>query len=345
MQNYCIASDRDSRRCCALIAITLTSTPSPMSKLHHLLSSLPFFNLKCGNDELTCDFHWKHVLKQFRNTLLWMLKGMTLNGIPISMSTLKFHLVACGMPESTADALLAPNDKQDVILMIKLLHSISLLPPASSTDSPMIQATRRVLHLLGRIYHHLLSAYLDVELSLHDQLVHLSAVAHLILAMYHKDKGDFIPVQTFFDVMSMIKNVHFCVAKTQIDNPEGSFWIILLGTDGLEKVFGKVHTMVGNDTNADQLQLANHIDGTVQCVKILELHPEWGGQARHLNLQRLPSDLSSSDISSKYDHINPRSWKGDIKVSNVVLLGSWSSGCQLAEAELAEVKYPSPLMT
>ncbi|KAF8875597.1 hypothetical protein CPB84DRAFT_1752637 [Gymnopilus junonius] len=330
---YCITSDGDSRRCRALIAITLTSTPSPMSKLHHLLSSLPFFNLKCSNDELTCDFDWKHVLKRFHNTLLRMLKGMTLNGIPI---------IACGMPESTADALLAPNDKQDVVLMIKLLHSISLLPPASSTDSPMIQATRRVLHLLGRIYHHLLSAYLDVELSLHDQLVHLSAAAHLILAMYHKDKGDFIPVQTFFDVMSMIKNVHFCVAKTQIDDPEGSFWIILLRTDGLEKVFGKVRTMVGNDTNADQLQLANCIDSAVQCVKILELHPEWGGQARRLNLQRLPSDLSSSDISSKYDHINPRSWKGDVKVSNVVLLGSWSSGCRLAEAELAEVKYPSP---
>ncbi|KAF8874718.1 hypothetical protein CPB84DRAFT_1829332 [Gymnopilus junonius] len=301
---YCIASDGDSRRRRALIAITLTSTPSPMSKLHHLLSSLPFFNLKCGNDELTCDFDWKHVLKRFRNTLLWTLKGMTLNGIPI---------IACGMPESTADALLAPNDKQDVVLMIKLLHSISLLPPASSTDSPMIQATRRVLRLLGRIYHHLLSAYLDVELSLHDQLVHLSAAAHLILAMYHKDKGDFIPVQTFFDVMSMIKNV-----------------------------FGKVRTMVGNDTNADQLQLANRIDGAVQCVKILELHPEWGGQARRLNLRHLPSDLSSSDISSKYDHINPRSWKGDVKVSNVVLLGSWSSGCRLAEAELAEAKYPSP---
>ncbi|KAF8880087.1 hypothetical protein CPB84DRAFT_282601 [Gymnopilus junonius] len=160
--------------------------------------------------------------------------------------------------------------------------------------------------------------------------------------MYHKDKGDFIPVQTFFDVMSMIKNVHFCVAKTQIDDAEGSFWIILLGTDGLEKVFGKVRTMVGNDTNADQLQLANRIDGAVQCVKILELHPEWGGQARRLNLRHLPSDLSSSDISSKYDHINPRSWKGDVKVSNVVLLGSWSSGCRLAEAELAEAKYPSP---
>ena len=181
---------------------------------------------------------------------------------------------------------------------------------------------------------------MNVQLSLHEQLVHLSAAAHLILAIYHVDKGDFIPVQTFFDVMSMIKNVYFCVAKTQVDDPTGSFWIILLGTDGLEKVFGKVRTMVGNDTNADQLQLTNRIDGAVQCVKILEIHPEWGGQSRRLNAKPLPSD--TMDISSKYDHLNPKSWKGNVQVRNVVLGGSWSAGFRIAETELADAQFPSP---
>ena len=37
--------------------------------------------------------------------------------------------------------------------------------------------------------------------------------------------------------MCMIKNAYFCVAKVQCDNPEGFFYLILLGTDGLEKVF------------------------------------------------------------------------------------------------------------
>ena len=120
---------------------------------------------------------------------------------------------------------------------------------------------------------------MDIQLSLHEQLVHLSAAAHLILAMYHTDKGKFIPVQTFFDVMSMIKNVYFCIAKIQVDDLTRSLWIISLGSDGLEKVFGKVCSMVGNNTNTDQLQLTNHIDGAVQCVKILEIHPEQGGQS------------------------------------------------------------------
>ena len=37
--------------------------------------------------------------------------------------------------------------------------------------------------------------------------------------------------------------------------------------------------MIGNDTNADQLQLSNHIDGAMQCVCILEQHPDWGGES------------------------------------------------------------------
>jgi hypothetical protein len=99
---------------------------------------------------------------------------------------------------------------------------------------------RAFLRLLGRLYSSLLNAYLDTSLSLHQQLVHLSCAAHLVLALYNRDKGDFIPVQSYFDLMSMIKNAYFCLAKAQVDNPNGKFFLILLGTDGLEKIFGKV---------------------------------------------------------------------------------------------------------
>ena len=298
---YCIASDRDSCHCHALCNITLISNLHPTTLA---LSSLLFFNTRCGANEITSDFDWKHIFKWFQNTLLF-LKGISINGIPLSISTIKFHLVACGMSASTADTLLSPNDKQDVILMIKLLNTISKLAPALDTDTPLTKSTCQALILLGWVYHHLLNAYMDVQLSLHEQLVHLSPAAHLILTMYHTNKGEFIPVQTFFDVMSMIKNVYFCIAKIQVDDLTRSLWIISLGSDGLEKVFRKVCSMVGNDTNTDQLQLTNRIDGAVQCVKIPEIHPEWGGQSWCLNIKPLPFD--ATDISNKYDHINLKS--------------------------------------
>jgi hypothetical protein len=181
---------------------------------------------------------------------------------------------------------------------------------------------------------------MDINLSLNEQLVHLSAAAHLVLAIYHSDKGEFIPVQTCFDLMSIIKNNYFCVPKTQLDNPAGDFFIILLGTDGLEKIFGKVWPMIGNDTNVDQLQLTNRIDGAVKCVNILEAHPEWGGQARRLSVKPLPKD--ATEISSKYDHINPRSWKGVANVVNVALDECWSSGRRSAEKSLKGADLTPP---
>lgn len=39
-----------------------------------------------------------------------------------------------------------------------------------------------------------------------------------------------------------------------------------------------------------------------------------------------PLQGDAMDLSSKYDHINPCSWKGDIRVDQVVLLGSWNEG-------------------
>ncbi|KAF9473610.1 hypothetical protein BDN70DRAFT_937308 [Pholiota conissans] len=321
---YCVCSDGD------LV---------PGDSIYTTLSSLPLFNLKCGDDFLTADFDWKHVLKRFRNTAIRQ-KGFSLHGRAFSTSVLREHLKSLPMTDLTIDALLSPNDKQDVVLMIKLLYSISQLSSAPPTASPLTRSTREMLRLLGHLYGNLLSAYMDVSLSLHEQLVKLSTAAHLILALYNLDKGNFIPVQSYFDVMCMIKNVYFCVAKAQRDDPEGRFYIILLGTDGLEKVFGKVRSMIGNDTNADVLQLANRIDGAVKCVNILERHPEWGGDARRLKVK--PLNKEELEITSKYDHLNPATFTGDLSVGSVVLLGSWNDGRRLAEEDLRSFGIAPP---
>jgi hypothetical protein len=149
---------------------------------------------------------------------------MTLDGVVLTAQLLKRHLLKQGLKdERGVNALLSPKDKQDVKLMYDLLSSIATLPPALDTDSPSEQQSRKILRLLGNLYSHLLEVYTNINLSLNQQLVHLSAAAHLILAFYTKEKGGSMPSQLFFDLMTMIKNVYFCVAKTQIDDPDGSF--------------------------------------------------------------------------------------------------------------------------
>jgi hypothetical protein len=84
------------------------------------LSSLQLFNILCGDNDLTSDPDWKHIL-QFRNTLLYLL-GIVIDGVVITTAILKMHLMINSMTESAADAILSPNDKQDVTLMI---HSVA----------------------------------------------------------------------------------------------------------------------------------------------------------------------------------------------------------------------------
>lgn len=113
----------------------------------------------------------------------------------------------------------------------------------------------------------------------------------------------------------MIKNVFFCVAKAQVDDPEGRFWLVLLGTDRLEELFGIVRTMVGNNVNVDVLQLGERITSATEVSTILALYPHWDTPPRRLKLPALTRD--SPVIHDHVDHLKPASWKGDIRVSSV----------------------------
>lgn len=338
---YCVATDGDSKRRRALMAITHISPLLPSSPIHVLLSPLRLFNTVCGYDDVTADFDYKHIGKRCRNTLTRQ-KGLQINNVSINSTIIRRHLVDAGMNPLTAEILLSPNDKQDVTLMYRLLFSISRLPDADQTASPSTRATRKTLQLLGAVYRLFLDPYTDTSLSLHEQLAKLSGAAHLFLALYALDKGRFAPSQLYFDLIQTVKNAYFCVAKTKVDNPTGEFWLILLGTDGLEKVFSKVRTMIGSDANADQLQLANRVDAAVQCVKILEQHPEWGGESRRLKVQVPKADRLDPGASNTIDHINPKSWRGDVAVASVVLQTAWQQGRQIAESSLERLGLTPP---
>ena len=68
--------------------------------------------------------------------------------------------------------------------------------------------------------------------------------------------------------------VHFLEAYTNIDLTL-HLQLILLGSDPLEALFGKVHTISCCDSDVNQLQLANRTDSAVICTNILVEHPEW----------------------------------------------------------------------
>jgi hypothetical protein len=170
-----------------------------------------------------------------------------------------------------------------------------------------------------------------------EQLEHLSAAIHLILALYvHGDaKSDFIPSTLFTDIGIMVKNVFFCVAKAKLDHPTEPFFIVLLGTDRLESLFGILRTMVGNDANLDVLQLALRVTATTEVSNILAKHPEWDKSPRRLRLPNVSKNMEN--ISNSADHTGPRAYLQPEKLypSGLTLATPWKRG-----RHLLEDKYP-----
>ena len=173
--------------------------------------------------------------------------------------------------------VLDPSDKQDVVLAYDLLKDLWTLPPADPASSTLTYInTREALRIYGDLSWHLMFPYICVELSLSEQLEHLSMAIHLILALYVLDdaRSDFIPNPLFIDISIMVKNAFFCVVKAKVDHPNEPFFLVLLGTDRLESLFWILCTMVGNDANLDILQLSLRITSTTEVSSILAKHLE-----------------------------------------------------------------------
>ncbi|KAJ6609514.1 hypothetical protein B0H10DRAFT_1813540, partial [Mycena sp. CBHHK59/15] len=329
---YCVSSDGDGRRRLATLMFTFTREVDRASELFRKVGDLPLFDYHCGEDDLTGNIDLKHLFKRFRNSLIRLL-GCIIDDVLLTGELIKQHLARDSRHSPQhIDKLLNPNDRQDVKLMYDLLSAIAVLPEAQDTDSPAFKNTRRTLCLLGAFYRHILEAYTNIQLSLHEQLVHLSASMHLMMAIYKKEAGLFVPSQTYFDFMTAGKNIFFCVAKTQIDDPNGKFWIIQPGSDPLEGEFGKVRTISGTDSNTDMAQLGDRLTAAVECDNILAEHPEWVRDPRRL---RLPvwQDVAG-DVAAKIVHISARSWIGDVSVCKVSNKTTWMAGRHIAEAEL-----------
>lgn len=341
LRTICLASDGESRRGEAFAILTFKRQLELTSPIYALLADLPLMNLEVGDDDLTADKDYKQVFKRIRNLLL-RVRGLRVHGIHFLVSVIQSHLLENGLSLSHVNSILKPDDKQDVKLTYDLLQEIWCLPllfPTSTTRSAGFQDTREALRTLGILFCNVLFPYICIDFSLSEQLISLSTAAHMLLAMAHEDKAGtmLMPTQLYVDLMIMIKNVYFCIAKAKIDNPTGRFDIILLGTDRLEELFGILRTMVGNDSSIDVHQLVLRLVGTTEVSGILAQHPEWDRSPRRLNL--LTVSREGIVVHKNVDHIKPASWEGDVMVTKVNLKTCWMLGRQEIRTS---VKYSVP---
>jgi hypothetical protein len=321
----CIASDGEAKRGKALVQLTFKHTLSASSPIYPWLSACTLMDLHVGDDEMTCDKDWKHVGAKCLHNALLCEKGILVYGTWITPTILRSHLLEAGHKSDHIRAVLNPNDKQDVMLAYNLLRDVWTLPEISSGPPGRIQA-RQALCIFGSMCYHILVPYICVDLSLGDQLKYLSYAAHLALVLYAHENTcrDFLPAALYIDLILMIKNVFFCIAKAKVDTPEEDFSIVLLSTDRLESLFGCLRTMVGNDANVDNFQLGTRLTGTMESANILALHPEWDKAPRRLHLPHVSQDMTT--IPDSADHISPRSWRASQSLCSVTPPTVWIQG-------------------
>jgi hypothetical protein len=329
-----IASDGEAKRGKALAQLTFKHKLNKESDVFDLLDPLEFMDLYVGDDDITADKDYKHIPKRLRN-LFVREKGLLVHGIYLTPGIIKAHFRDNGLSSSHIHAAFNPEDKQDVKISYNMLKDIWSLPPPLPEKPFGFTAARTSLQILGDFCFHLFFPYVCVDLSLSEQLEHLSAAAHLGMALFIDSAAGkaFLPTPLYIDIMIMIKNVFFCVAKAKVDDPDGSFWIILLGTDRLETLFGIMRTTVGNDANLDLLQLVLRLTGCTEIANILAKFPHWQKTPRRLKLPMVSRDLK--EVPDQADHINPRSWRGDVSNKHASLLTSWRCG-----RKIIEDKYP-----
>ncbi|PPQ92922.1 LOW QUALITY PROTEIN: hypothetical protein CVT25_006605 [Psilocybe cyanescens] len=331
-----LASNGETRWGSTFILLTFKHELSPSSTIYPILHPIRFLNLHVGNDDLTCNKDWKHVFKCFRNLLLRQ-RGVVINGIRITPDIIRDHFKSTGLSVDHIRSLFNPDDQQDVKLAFDLLKDVWSLPCQSNNRNPGVLTARVALWVLGKLLHHLVFPYLCVDLSLSEQIEHLSASAHLALALYILAGKDFIPTNLYIDIMIMIKNVIFTITKAKVDDPDSEFWIILLGTDHLEELFGTLRTMVGTDANLDILQLVSRLSGTTEVSNILAKYPKWDNAPQRLKLPAM-SRKSNEPIPDSADHIKPASWRGNLQVKDVSLQTSWNRGRYQVEQDCEFIK-------
>ncbi|KAE9389483.1 hypothetical protein BT96DRAFT_946828 [Gymnopus androsaceus JB14] len=294
-----LASDGEAKRGQALVELTFKRLLSSDSPLYPLLSPLKFMNLYVGDDNLTADKDWKHVtIKRLRNLIL-RDRGIMIDGFLITPSVARAHLSAAGHSSVHLQSVFEPEDKQDVTLAYSLLSAIWSLSKIPKKSTPAFIQGRASLQIFGKLCYHLIYPYICVDLSLTEQLNHLSAAAHLALALHvHNNLGrKFLPNQLYIDIMIMVKNAYFCV-----------------------------------DRNLDLLQAAECLTGTSEVSNILALGPDWDQSPRCSKLPLVHQDMTW--VEDQVDHIKPRAWQGDLCVANVSLLSSWKTGHCMIEQEV-----------
>ena len=297
----------------------------PESSIGQILSGIPLLDLLCGVHKETVSFDPKHLAK--RCWTAFVRESVCLQGATVKKSDLKelFSLLPDSNPLKL-DGIFFPKDKQNVpaatTFLLAFIDSVRNIP---EKDFPFrLVPIRKQLLLLANVYEGLISFYVYTDLDIEKQIVRFSVAAHSLFYLSRCEPVKVIPNQLYHDLQTTFIDAIFCCAKAQVYFPDKPLFLVLNGTDSLERIFGILRLKVKN-ASMDYLTLLHCIGSMLRCDEILTTkHPDWSKKSR--NSRRLCLDYS-----------NPRSWDAEkLCLRNVDIRSLWESGHLKVRAQVLE---------
>ncbi|KAF8962221.1 hypothetical protein BDZ97DRAFT_1759454 [Flammula alnicola] len=221
---------------------------------------------------------------------------------------------------------LATDDKQNVPKAVNLIQSLMDLRGLNISGTQSEREHIRSILFISDVLSHFLLPFIKVKMSLSEQLRHLSAYSHLITALYWRHGLEFMTSALLADSQAIMKNIIFTTARLQLMDPNMSYYILFEGTDHLENVFSHVRTQ-DHARNFDIQQLSYKLSIATEIDAIFQRHPD-------LNRGHLRRNLVNT---LGVDHINPKSWLGNVRVRDVNIQLEYLAG--RAEANKLLLKH------
>jgi hypothetical protein len=160
-------------------------------------------------------------------------------GQTITTPLLARFFAQAGFHASEIAAMLEPQDAQNVPAAIALINALQAVVRIPDLQLPDIaqRKDRDAIKVFAELYSAFVTAFTDITLSLSEQMTLLANYAFLGAYFYRQEKDRFMNNVLFTDSMACVKNAVFSLAKQQLLDPEEDFFLFLLGTDGVEKLF------------------------------------------------------------------------------------------------------------
>ena len=304
--------------------ICLTQDLDPSSALGQVLCKLAGLNCRTGRNGIigTCDP--KHIVKRFA-TMFRSPVGIQVGDVNITRYDTHQALQELMDPKAAA-SLLNPADKQNVpkaVNLIQSLHKVSTKKPKHPT--PSVHSRIKAVGFVAKVLSFFLFPFIDVTMSLSEQIKSLSTYAHLVTALYRIHRLGFLTSALLADSQAIVKSILFNLARLQLANADIKYYILFEGTDRLENVFSHARTQ-DHARNFDILQLAHKLSIGAEIDAIFQRYPD-------LNRGHVRRNLINAQ---GVDHINPKSWIGNVRVGDVDIHKEYTAGRDEANKLMVE---------